>query len=178
MNRKPYNVCMDPAYVRDAQMIDTSGLTDDELENLDFSSEETEDLCHDIEPYSFIGTFIAGTEEEAVRIAAKEKRYDPRVLFAEEVKAACPFRANVVLETKPISGKGHSARHTFTGIVMARDEADAKRRAWVEFPEILAKNPPNIIRSAAYMTVVDVVVASPDIGWFHNLTGHEMFLIL
>ena len=80
-----YNVLMDETYIRDAQMIDTTNLTDDELFNLDFSAPETEDLCHDIEPRHLVATIAAESEDEAIDEAAKACRYDRRVLYAEEI---------------------------------------------------------------------------------------------
>ena len=167
-----FNVFMDPYYIRDAQMIDTNGLTDEELENLDFSSEETEDLCHDIEPYAYIGTFLAGSEDEAVQIAGREKRYDPRVLFAEHVQKPKLFRANVVL-----GNKAKPMAQTITGVVTAYDEAQAKEKVLGQLPGVISVNTPSVVRAITGMEVTDIKLQELSSGWFYNVTDVSTFVI-
>lgn len=80
---KPFIVCMDSSYIRDAQMMNTEGLSDDDLEEGSvFCNAEYEDLWHDIEPNPYIDFIWAENEKQACEIAGKNKRYDPRILFA------------------------------------------------------------------------------------------------
>ena len=172
-----FNVFMDPYYIRDAQMIDTSGLTDDELQNLDFSSEETENLCHDIEPYAYIGTFLAESEDEAVQIAGKEKRYDPRVLFAEHVKRPRLFRANVVLSSQPQKASEKPITRTITGVVMAYDVDQAKEKITNQLPGVMSVNTPSTIRIIPNMQISDIKFQELSAGWFYNVTKVSTFVI-
>lgn len=80
-----YNVIVDESYIRDAQIIDTIGLSDEEFIALDFSSPMLDNLCHDIEPRHLIATVFANSEEEAVASVADKYRYDRRVLYAEKI---------------------------------------------------------------------------------------------
>ncbi len=82
MEYKQYVVCMDPQYVRDAQMLNTQEMTDEEFENIDWQSSELDDNWHDMEPTPFIAVVCALSEEEALLLAAKKYRYDKRCLFA------------------------------------------------------------------------------------------------
>lgn len=77
-----YVVCMDSYWIRDAQMFDTSGIMDEDLDELDPSAEEHECRWHDIEPNPFIGLVRASSEEHACSIAGSQFRYDPRCLYA------------------------------------------------------------------------------------------------
>ncbi len=81
-----YVVCMDPYYVRDAQMLDTKRLTDEELEQADPFSTELENHWFDAEVTHFVGAFHAQSEQEACELAAKQHRYDIRSLFATKVE--------------------------------------------------------------------------------------------
>lgn len=80
-----YVVCMDSSWVRDSQMFDIAGLTDDELADIDMYSADSEDKWHDMEPTPFIAVIKAESEEEACKKAATQMRYDPRCLFAIKV---------------------------------------------------------------------------------------------
>lgn len=82
---KYYVVCMDASYVRDAQMFDTSELSDDEFCSVDVCSEEMEGHWHDIEPTPFVGITVANDAEDACRKMAEQYRYDARCLFAIEI---------------------------------------------------------------------------------------------
>lgn len=81
-----YVVCMDSAWVRDTQMFDMSGLSDDEIIHSDMRSEENAGRWHDMEPYPFIGIVSAVSEDEACRKAGTKRRCDPRSLFAVKIE--------------------------------------------------------------------------------------------
>ncbi len=81
--KSKYVVCMDDYYVRDAQLLDTSGLSDTEFETI--TSQETDELWKDMEPVPFIAIIEAASEDEACQKAAEQKRYDKRCLFAIEI---------------------------------------------------------------------------------------------
>ena len=67
-----YVVCMDSSWVRDSQMFDIAGLTDDELADIDMHSADSEDRWHDMEPTPFIAVIKAENERKPVkRQAAK-----------------------------------------------------------------------------------------------------------
>ena len=76
-----YVVCMDSNYVRDAQMIDTKAMSQEEFENIDWLSCEMEHNWHDMAPTPFIGIVEAESEDEAIAIAAEKYRYDERCLY-------------------------------------------------------------------------------------------------
>lgn len=80
-----YIICMDSVWVRDSQMFDIVGLTDEELTDIDMCGTDNEGRWHDMEPIPFIAVISAENEEEACKKAAVEKRYDPRCLFAIKV---------------------------------------------------------------------------------------------
>ncbi len=82
-----YVVCMDSSWVRDAEMFDIVGLTDDELADIDMCDTENEGRWHDMGPTPFIAVISAEDEEEACKKAAVEMHYDPRCLFA--IKVSC-----------------------------------------------------------------------------------------
>ena len=71
-----YVVWMDSSWVRDSQMFDIVGLTDDELADLDMCGTDNEGRWHDMEPTPFIAVIKAENEEEACKNAAIEMRYD------------------------------------------------------------------------------------------------------
>ena len=77
-----YVVCMNPEYVRDAQMLDTKEMTCKEFEELDWLSSELDDKWHDMEPIPFIGVVEAEDKELAIAIASRKYRYDDRCLYA------------------------------------------------------------------------------------------------
>lgn len=81
----PYVVCMDEYYLRDAQMFDTEDMSDEELNDIDLYDIEHENCWHDTSVRPYVGTFWADSEEQACQIAADEKRYDKRVLYAEKI---------------------------------------------------------------------------------------------
>ena len=86
-----YVVCLDSSYIRDAQMVDTTELTDAEFESGgSFGSEEHEELWHDMEPNAFIDICNAPSEEEACKTVGKKWRYDHRCLYAIKVPASSP----------------------------------------------------------------------------------------
>lgn len=78
-------VCMSSCYVRDSQMFDFTGLSDEEYEQIDLHTEENEDRWHEMEPTPFIAVVDAETEDEACGMAAEQYRYDKRCLFAEKI---------------------------------------------------------------------------------------------
>lgn len=82
----PYIVCIRSYYVRDVQVFDPTGLTDDETEDLGRHSFDAEERWKD--PHFsalFLDVVSAKSDEEAIRIVADEKEYDPRILFAIRV---------------------------------------------------------------------------------------------
>ena len=82
-----YVVCMDSTWVRDTQMFDTRGFSEEEMTYLDMSSEENINRWHDMEPCPFVGIVSADSDDEACQKAGMEYRYDPRSLFAIKVNA-------------------------------------------------------------------------------------------
>lgn len=74
-------VCLDSYWVRDTQMFDARGLSEDELDNLDMCSEANLDRWHDTDPCPFVGIVTAASEAEACKKAGAEHGYDPRSLF-------------------------------------------------------------------------------------------------
>ncbi len=83
---KNFVVCMDELWIRDAEMFNTAGLTDDELSEIDMHSSEHEDRWNEMEPTAFVTIVKAENENEACEMAASQLRYDRRCLFAIEVK--------------------------------------------------------------------------------------------
>lgn len=77
---KIYVVCMDPAWVRDAQMYDSIHMTDDEFQSTDPYDTTSEWI--DMEPSPYIDTVTANSEQEACEKAGRENRYDARCLYA------------------------------------------------------------------------------------------------
>lgn len=81
-----YVVCMNPEYVRDAQMLDTKEMSGKEFEEIDWQSSELDEFWHDMEPIPFIGVVEAENKEIAIALAAKKYRYDDRCLYvAKEI---------------------------------------------------------------------------------------------
>lgn len=60
-----YIVCMDSYRVRDAQMFDTVGISDQELLEIDSFDESMAERWHDMEPTPFIGVVKAENESDA-----------------------------------------------------------------------------------------------------------------
>lgn len=80
-----YVVCMNEEYVRDAQLLDTKNLTEEEFKNFDYQSCENERLWVDMEPNPFIAIVEASSGEEACQKAAELKHYDRRCLYAIKI---------------------------------------------------------------------------------------------
>ena len=80
-----YVICMGSVWVRDSEMFDIVGLTDEELTDIDMCGTDNEGRWHDMEPTPFIAVIKAESEEEACKKAATQMRYDPRCLFAIKV---------------------------------------------------------------------------------------------
>ena len=80
-----YVICMDSVWVRDSEMFDIVGRTDEELTDIDMCGTDNEGRWHDMEPTPFIAVIKAESEEEACKKAATQMRYDPRCLFAIKV---------------------------------------------------------------------------------------------
>ena len=80
-----YVICMNSVWVRDSEMFDIVGLTDEELTDIDMCGTDNEGRWHDMEPTPFIAVIKAESEEEACKKAATQMRYDPRCLFAIKV---------------------------------------------------------------------------------------------
>lgn len=81
--KSKYVVCMDSSWVRDSQMLDTSGLTDSEFN--DVMDSDNDNFYRDMEPNPFIAIIEAASEDEACQKAAEQKRYDKRCLFAIKI---------------------------------------------------------------------------------------------
>lgn len=81
--KSKYVVCMDDYYVRDAQLLDTSNLSNTEFETI--INQETDGLWKDMEPVPFIAIIEASSEDEACQKAAAQKHYDKRCLFAIKI---------------------------------------------------------------------------------------------
>lgn len=77
-------VYMDSSYVRDAQYLNTSGLSDEEFEQCMNNPGEYENWS-DIEPAVYIDMVNAESEEEARRIAGEKNDCDFRILSAMEI---------------------------------------------------------------------------------------------
>ena len=77
-----YVVCMDSYRIRDAQVFNTVGPSDQELLEIDPFDVSMENRWDEIEPTPFIGIVKAESESEACQKAGAENRYDPRCLFA------------------------------------------------------------------------------------------------
>lgn len=84
-SKTKYVVLMRSSCIRDAQFLDTNGLSDDEFydEELDLSSDE--DLWCDLEADAFIGIFEAESQDDACKMTSAETRFDSRSLYAIEV---------------------------------------------------------------------------------------------
>ena len=84
MKKKVYIVCMDSSYIRDAQYFCSDILTDEEM---DTEYDDVFSSCQaDMYPNAYIDTVLAENEKEACKIAGRINRYDPRVLYAFEMK--------------------------------------------------------------------------------------------
>ena len=83
-----FAVLMNSSYVRDSQMFDPAGLSEEEFNQIDLHGEESEGRWHDMEPVPFIAIVEAKTETEACGKAAEQYRYDARCLFAEKITTA------------------------------------------------------------------------------------------
>ena len=84
MEKKIYIVCMDSSYIRDAQYFCADDLTDEEM-NTEYDDVFSE-CWVDMYPNAYINTVLAENEQEAREIAGRINRYDPRVLYAFEMK--------------------------------------------------------------------------------------------
>ena len=80
--KNKFTVCMDSSWVRDAQYMYTSDLSEEKFEGIEINDECNEHRWRDMEPIPYIGTIEADSEEDACRKIAKQKRYDCRCLFA------------------------------------------------------------------------------------------------
>lgn len=85
-SKSKYVVCMDEVYVRNAELLDTTNLSDEVVNNLScFYNDEHEHLWLQMEPNPFIAVVEADSEESACLIAAEKYRYDSRCLYATKV---------------------------------------------------------------------------------------------
>ena len=78
-------VCMNDEYVRDAEMLDTSELSDKEFNNIDFMSSDLDVYWKDMFPIPFIAIVEAVSKEAACKKAAEQKHYDSRCLYAIKI---------------------------------------------------------------------------------------------
>ena len=58
-----YVICMDSVWVRDSEMFDIVGLTDEELTDIDMCGTDNEGRWHDMEPTPFIAVIKAESKE-------------------------------------------------------------------------------------------------------------------
>lgn len=80
-----YVVCVDSKWIRNAEILDTDGLSDDDLVDIYLYDEEYERRWHTMEPMPFIEVVKAETEEKACEIAAGSTGHDPRCLYAIKI---------------------------------------------------------------------------------------------
>lgn len=80
-----YVVCMNDEYVRDAEMLNTSELSDNEFNEIDFTSSEIDNLWKDMFPIPFIAVVEAVSKEAACKTAAEQQLYDWRCLYAIKI---------------------------------------------------------------------------------------------
>lgn len=78
-----YIVCIKSAYIRDAQVYDSSGLTDEEFQTTDPYDTTSEWI--DIEPCPYIDRIVAGSETEACKKVGEKYYIHPRCLFAIKI---------------------------------------------------------------------------------------------
>lgn len=78
-------VCMNDEYVRDAEILDTSELSDKEFNNIDFTSSDLDVYWKDMFPIPFIAIVEAVSKEDACQKAAELKHYDRRCLYAIKI---------------------------------------------------------------------------------------------
>ena len=83
--KNKYVVCMNEEFVRDAQLLDTRNLSQEEFDEFDYYSSENDDLWRDMEPNPFIAIVEANSEEDACKKAGTEKCYDSRCLYAIKI---------------------------------------------------------------------------------------------
>ena len=84
---KLYNVCVDPTYVRNAEILNTDMLTDDEIVDFEWLSADADHLWVEFEAKMYAGTVAAEGETEACKLVGKLRDCDPRILYAFEVQA-------------------------------------------------------------------------------------------
>ena len=77
-----YFVLLRSRFVRDAQYIDTSNLSDEELEEFDSTDYRYDELWRDLEPTVFVSVVVAQSEKEACKNAAEKYYYNARSLYA------------------------------------------------------------------------------------------------
>lgn len=86
LESKIYVVCMDSAWVRDAQMFDSVNLTDEELQSADPNDPANEWI--DMIPSPYIDTVVASSEKEACQKAGILWHFDARCLYAIPINTA------------------------------------------------------------------------------------------
>lgn len=89
-----YLVFVKDAYVRNLEIMDTDGLSNEEVDNIpeDYDPYENRWLYIEQSPYC-IGWTSAPSAEEAIKKVAIASCYDPRILYAELIPAAIPCEA-------------------------------------------------------------------------------------
>jgi len=86
MEKHLYAVCVNPHFVRDAQLFNTQNMSDEEVQQADTSDRSYEPDWNDFgEPAPFVAVVAAENAEEACKKAAEDYNHDHRVLFAEEM---------------------------------------------------------------------------------------------
>lgn len=168
--KQPFAVVMDESYIRDAQMVDTSGLSEDEFDELDLYSPKADDLAHDIEPRHLVGIFCADTADDAIKTAAKEKRYDSRVLYAEPVLTNMPalYFASALMT---VEGRNNCTAH---GLVVGCDPQDAENKIKAYLPGLYA---PTVGKTLHDVKIVEVSVVKQDSSWEGRVGMRVQFLI-
>lgn len=82
---KAYVVCIDSSYIRDAQLFDSEGLSDEEFYE-SANGLDVERCWCDFGPNAFVDVIYADSHERACEIAQEKHGYDKRTLYAVEVK--------------------------------------------------------------------------------------------
>ena len=133
-----YVVCMNPEYVRDAQMLDTKEMTCKEFEEIDWQSSELDEFWHDMEPIPFIGVVEAEDKELAIAIASRKYRYDDRCLYvAKEIQHVSKIKDVYTLTVMTLSdGEFDLSAKVFSSFELAKKEFDLaieyqKKHTWI-----------------------------------------------
>lgn len=141
---KPYVVAMDERFVRNAEMLQTGGLSDDQFDNIDWGDIVDDPNWGEMEPNPLISVIQAYSQDDAIVKAGAEKRYDNRVLYAEAIPMPGLYLASVLYQcVDAADGRLLDSYETMSGLVLAMDPMDVESRIREELP-LLMKRDPNI----------------------------------